>query len=241
MKKISVCIPSYNGGLYIEEQVHSILEQLSEFDEIIISDDSSTDDTISILEAIGDKRIFLLKNNKFKSPIYNLENAINFASGDVIILADQDDVWLPGRVKNIVDRLDQVELVFANGLIVDEFLNKTEKTIFKTLQPNKSVFGNLIKNSYIGCCLAFNSTLKTKILPFPSSLPMHDQWIGLIAQIYYQIGFINEPTILYRRHNSNASNTGEKSKNSFMKKLMFRLNIATSLCVRVLKLSFKQK
>lgn len=236
-----MCIPSYNGGSYIEDQVKSILVQLSDFDEIIVSDDSSIDATIDILRSIDDNRIVILEGNCFKSPIYNLENAINHSTGEIIILADQDDVWLPGRVTKIVDALCKSELVFTNAYIVDKFLNKNGNTIFDVLGPNKSLFGNIIKNSFIGCCIAFNSTLKLKILPFPHNLPMHDQWIGLIAKLYHSISFIYEPTLLYRRHGNNTSNTGEKSTNSFLTKLSFRISIITSLISRGFKISFSKK
>ena len=69
---ISVCMGTYNGEKYIREQIQSILSQLNENDEIIISDDSSTDQTISIIEEFEDLRIKLFESNTYRSPIYNL-------------------------------------------------------------------------------------------------------------------------------------------------------------------------
>lgn len=229
MKKISVCIPTFNGSLYISEQLQSILSQLSVDDEVIVSDDSSTDDTILKIEQITDPRVTVLKNNKYKSPIYNLENAINHSNGNVIILADQDDVWLPGRVNEIITVLESADLVLTNAYIVNDSLTNREKTLFETLGTQKGIFKNLMKNSYVGCCMAFNKVLKAKILPFPPNLPMHDQWIGLVAEIFYSVKLIENPSILYRRHDSNSSNTGMVSKNGILKKLQYRFNMIMAL------------
>ena len=95
---ISVCMATYNGERFIVGQIRSILSQLNADDELIISDDGSTDDTTILIEGIGDKRITLL-NGGFHSPIKNFENAIKHAKGDVVYLSDQDDLWLPGRVE----------------------------------------------------------------------------------------------------------------------------------------------
>ena len=75
---ISVCMATYNGEKYIKEQLSSILSQLSEKDEIIVSDDSSTDKTVEIIESFQDKRIKILKNNKFRQPNLNFENALKY-------------------------------------------------------------------------------------------------------------------------------------------------------------------
>ena len=67
-------------------------------------------------------------------------------------------------------------------------------------ENKKGLFNNVIKNSYIGCCMAFKASLKNKILPFPEKIPMHDQWIGLIAEKYGKVEFLNKTLLLYRRH-----------------------------------------
>ena len=96
---ISVCMATHNGGKYIKEQIDSILVQISNEDELIISDDSSTDDTVEIIKKIKDKRIKLFENNKFFSPNLNFENALLHSKGDIIFLSDQDDIWKKDKVK----------------------------------------------------------------------------------------------------------------------------------------------
>ena len=90
---VSVCLASYNGEKFIKQQIDSILCQLGKHDEIIISDDSSTDRTVQIIKNYNDPRIKLIEDCKFQSPIFNLENALKQAKGDYIFLSDQDDFW----------------------------------------------------------------------------------------------------------------------------------------------------
>ena len=101
MKKISVCMAVYNGEKYIREQIASILGQLAPGDELIISDDGSSDGTLDEARAFGDARIRLLANQLDRGYSGNFENAIRHAGGDIIFLSDQDDVWLPGRVEKM--------------------------------------------------------------------------------------------------------------------------------------------
>ena len=100
--KFSVCIATFNGEKFIKEQLDSILCQLGVDDEIIISDDSSVDQTISIIESYKDKRIKIFVNQKFSSPIYNFENAIMKSRGDFIFLSDQDDIWQSDKVEKML-------------------------------------------------------------------------------------------------------------------------------------------
>ncbi|WP_129715596.1 glycosyltransferase [Pedobacter sp. SYP-B3415] len=225
---VSVCMPTYNGAQYLEAQVSSILIQLDNTDELIISDDGSIDDTLNVLLAFNDSRIKLFHANT-KSPIYNLENALKQAEGDIIILSDQDDVWLNGRVEEIKKALADSDMVVTNGYIVNQKLVRDGATIFGKLQTNKRVINNLLRNTMVGCCMAFKKEVLQDVLPFPKKLPMHDQWIGMIGLLRYRVKLLDRPSILYRRHSSNASATGAKSKNSFSTKIRFRINIMMAL------------
>ena len=89
---ISVCMATYNGEKYIQEQIDSILCQLSKDDELVISDDHSTDATCDIIKSYNDRRIKLFLNELAKGVTHNFENALLHSKGDIIFLADQDDV-----------------------------------------------------------------------------------------------------------------------------------------------------
>ena len=114
---LTVCIATYNGEKYIRQQLNSVLIQLGENDEVIISDDSSSDATVEIVRSFNDSRIKLLVDNKFSSPVRNFENALKYATGDYIFLCDQDDIWLPDKVKSMLPYLKkQCDLVWLENL-----------------------------------------------------------------------------------------------------------------------------
>lgn len=234
---ISVCIATYNGASFIEEQIDSILSQLKAGDEVIISDDSSTDDTIKILKAYQDERIKIFENQKFKNPIFNFENAISASKGEIIVLADQDDVWKNNRIERLLKIFDggRNMMVFSNGELVDEHLQLMNRTLFDHYNVSTNVVRNIIVNSYVGCCISFSSEVKKVILPFPKNIPSHDQWIGILSKVFYKVELDFEPQIYHRRHRNNYSYTGEKSKFSILKKLSFRFALLSSLVKRMAK------
>jgi glycosyltransferase involved in cell wall biosynthesis len=119
MHKISVCMATRNGEKYIKQQLSSILKQLSKNDEVIISDDSSTDNTIDIIKSFEDKRIKIYANNKFYSPVYNFENALLRSTGDIIFLSDQDDIWEDKKIRVMYELLKRYDLVVSDCTIID--------------------------------------------------------------------------------------------------------------------------
>lgn len=227
--KISVCMATYNGEKYIRTQIDSILTQLRNSDELIISDDTSSDNTIGIIKSIQDRRIKLLPNQTYRSPIFNFENALKHASGDVIFLADQDDIWHMGKVKIVTEALSKFDLVVSDCTVIDE----KGKTLYESFYDiNRSGHGflkNLIHNSYLGCCMAFRKEVLEYSLPFPQKLPMHDWWLGLVGQLYFKTHFLQEKLVLYRRHGQNASPTSGKSENTIITKLSHRFRILWEL------------
>ena len=98
---ISVCIATYNGEPFIAAQLESIIAQLSPEDEIIISDDGSTDRTLEVVQALDFPCVRILHHEGEHGYVSNFENALRAARGDVIFLSDQDDLWKPGKVEQI--------------------------------------------------------------------------------------------------------------------------------------------
>lgn len=222
---ISVCMPTYNGEKYIKEQLDSILSQISVDDEVIISDDSSTDKTLEIIKSYNDSRLKVLENNHFKSPIYNLENALKQAKGDYIFLADQDDVWYSNKVEKLLLCLTDYDCVVSDATVVNSDMTVIHESFMDINHSRKGFVNNLIKNGFLGCCMAFSSSLLKIVLPFPKNIPMHDSWIGLNATLKGKVLFLDEPLIYYRRHESNASCSSEKSKNTLSTKIKHRYNL----------------
>lgn len=213
---------TYNGEKYIREQIDSILKQLDREDEIIVSDDHSTDTTIAILKSYGDKRIKIYSNNNSSGVVGNFENALQRATGEVIFLADQDDVWMPNKVALCLEALKSHDLVLHDATIWDGE-SIIEESFFLQHRSCIGYMKTLVRNSYIGCCMAFNSRVKDKVLPFPKNLAIHDMYIGLCAERGMKTALIHEPLICYRRHGANVSTTSSESTLSKYAQLKYRL------------------
>lgn len=229
---ISVCMATYNGEKYIREQVSSILQQLGENDELIVSDDGSTDSTLQELTVFNDSRIKVF-DGPHKGLTYNFENAIVHASGDYLFLSDQDDVWEPDKVRSMVAALQDADLVISDAWIADKDAVSTGVSLFDICKPHKGFWLTLYHTTYIGCCTAFRRTILKKLLPFPPHIVMHDYWIGMIADLYYKTTFIPDKLLRYRRHGDNTSAlTTGKSPLSLRQKLAYRYWIVRYVLTR---------
>lgn len=225
---ISVCMTTYNGAKYVKSQIDSILPQLKSNDELIICDDGSSDETLSVIESVNDDRIKLYKNN-FHNHILNFEFCLGKAKGDIIFLCDQDDVWMPNKVETMCFHLKTSDLVCSNCIVTDKYLNL--KNRYFTDDPNKKngIIRNLWHNQYVGCCMAFNRKVLLRSLPFPKKLITHDTWIGLVSELVGRSKFIDDPLILFRRHDNNTSNTCNKSNLSILKMIQYRITLIMGL------------
>jgi glycosyltransferase involved in cell wall biosynthesis len=233
---ISVCLASYNGGQFIKEQIISILEQLSSDDELLISDDGSHDNTISIVQSICDSRIRIVGVSGKLGIVKNFERVLLEAKGEYIFLSDQDDVWLPSKVQKCSEALKKYILVVTDCVVVNQDLNKLHPSFFELRHSGAGIIKNIWKNSYLGCCMAFRKELLNICLPIPKRMPMHDMWLGLVAEADGNVLFIDEKLSLYRRHQSAASPTASTSAYSIYEQVNFRLILIWYLLWRVLKI-----
>lgn len=232
---ISVCMATYNGARYVERQLRSILEQLGPGDEVVIVDDCSRDDTVSVIEKIGDPRIRLERNARNRREIYSFGRAIELSRNKIIFTADQDDVWVPGRAALMVRRLEEsgAALVTSNFTWMDE----DERPIvveFDGVQAAQSAHHRanirdifIGKTNYFGCAMAFRRSLLPFIVPIPDYVESHDLWIALAANLIGSNLHIEDATLRKRRHSSNATST--VSSRSLYLKLRSRVAFARSL------------
>jgi len=221
---VSVALAAYNGEKYIKEQIGSILEQLSGDDEIVVSLDPSTDGTKEAILSLNDSRIKTV-DGEGKGLIKNFENAIKNCKNDLIFLCDQDDIWLPDkveRVKREFENSPDLLLVMHNAMVTDGELNTLNESFFELRGTGTGILKNIVKNGYMGCCMALRKEALPYILPFPDNLPMHDQWIGLVCEKHGAVKLIDEPLILWRRHGDNASKT---SHEGIMQMIKWRMSI----------------
>lgn len=198
-----------------------------------MSDDCSTDRTLDVVESFGDSRIKIFSGFRYASPIKNFENALKHATGDIIFLSDQDDIWMSNKVTLSCSFLEEYDFVFSNAIMIDKNGIVVRDSFYIT-KPSVKIVNNLLFNPYLGATLAFKRKILAKALPFPICIPMHDQWLGVIANYYYSVGYIDCPLIKYRRHGANTSFCGEKSSNSLVRKILFRINIMRALLFRII-------
>jgi glycosyltransferase involved in cell wall biosynthesis len=233
MKRIAVCLASYQGADFIAEQVRSILPQLHGGDRIYLSDDGSRDSTVDIAAGLS-ASVVVVGTDRVGGVVANFERSLGaaHASGaDYFVLCDQDDVWLPGRLDLIRSTLEKVDLAVLDGLLVNGALEPMGKTISAAVGVRSGVWRNLAKNSYIGCCMAFRRAVLDAALPFPKGIQWHDWYIGLVAEMFFTVGRSDVPTMLYRRHGANHSPTGEKSRYGLTRKMAMRLAMMRALAL----------
>ena len=227
---ISVCVATYNGEKFIREQIDSILCQLSSDDEIIVSDDGSTDGTIVIINCIGDKRIRIIEGPRKHSPTFNFENALKEAKGNYIFLADQDDVWKTNKVEVCMKWLQKYDCMVSDAEVTDSNLNPLYPSLYAIMQVRQGhIYNTVWKNGYTGCCMAFRRNILEASLPFPKDIPMHDIWIGNVAAYKYNVKFIPDKLILFRRHKETISCNGKGSKYSIWQQMKFRWSIIKNI------------
>lgn len=206
---ISVCMATYNGKRYLTEQIESVLNNLGPNDELLISDDGSTDGTLDLLDeyASRDCRVKVLHSGH-RGVIENFENAIRGASGELFFLCDQDDIWKDGKidsVRKVFESNPNTMVVVHDAQLVDGNGSEIDQTLFDLRRSKPGFMKNLIKNSYVGCCMAFRRSLLSKALPIPSDVEMHDWWLGLCGELSGETVFLSNRLIDYRRHESNTS------------------------------------
>jgi len=239
---VSVCMATFNGGKYIQAQLDSILRQLTLEDEVVISDDSSTDNTLEIIRAIQDPRIKLFAGNRFRDPIKNFQNCLQLASGEYIFLSDQDDVWMDGKYEKMTALLNDYDLVISDSVIVDEKLKPIAPSFFRFFGSGKGILKNIARSAYYGSCMAFTRKLLQKSLPFPDTQEIgHDLWIGLVGELTGKVLFYKEPLLLYRRHDSAFTQTGlSGSQRNLYQKLRGRMIMLKELGRFLIKKGWKK-
>lgn len=221
---------TYNGGRFLRAQIDSILAQLVPGDELLVADDASNDDTAAILLSYG-AALSVVGSSRAGGVVRNFERVLQRAAGHVVLLSDQDDVWLPGRLARLRAELATCDLVMANAWVVDASLRHGTATVFDLVEAGPGALRNLCgRSSFVGCCMGFRRELLGRALPFPASTPWHDWLLGLLATVTGNVRFVDEPLMLFRRHSANASQTGV-SANGVRVRVVLRLRMACALAL----------
>lgn len=222
--RISVALGTHNGADYLAEQLGSILAQTRAVDEIVLSDDASRDGTVELAERLVVEHrertgpvvpeLRVLRNDPPLGVTANFEQALAEASGDLIALCDQDDVWRPDRIERALAALEArpgVELVASDARLVDGAGAPLDLRLFETLgideqavaRLERTPFDELLRRNLLtGATMLVRRELVARARPFPSSW-VHDEWLAMVAATGGGVAVVPEPLIDYRQHGAN--------------------------------------
>jgi len=219
MQKISVAMTTYNGEGFLARQLNSMLSQSRQIDELVVCDDVSTDGTIGVLNDFSIKAPFpviIVQNQKNLGCIKNFEKSMGLCSGDIIVLCDQDDVWLPDKIKtleSIFNGTDNCGMAFTNAQVIDESGQQLSFLLWESVGFTKKmqkltkrgkgyqVFSGT--NYVTGATAAVTKAFYESTVPFPETEGfLHDLWLATVAAIQNKLYFSEESTIQYRKHMS---------------------------------------
>jgi glycosyltransferase involved in cell wall biosynthesis len=204
--KVSVCMAAYQGEKYIAAQLQSILVQLSAGDEVIVVDDHSSDRTRDQVRLLRDPRIRLIERSANQGVAKSFEEALSHATGSVIFLSDQDDLWDAEKVTTVMEALESnpgVTLVATDAALIDQDGKELGSSYYAWRGTFRSgFFSNLVRNKFLGCTMTFRAALLPKILPIPGGGDiLHDIWIGAVnSATSGGTIYIDKPLVRYRRH-----------------------------------------
>lgn len=234
MGNISVAMAVYNGAEFLREQLDSILVQLEEKDELVISYDKSTDSTWEILNeyAQEDARLKLLIND-CPGVIGNFNNAISHCQNDYVFISDQDDRWARNKRELMVKAFLETgaDMVIHDGVHIDIKGDIISTNFFKLfrIKPSDSALRIFIRPRYSGCTMGFNQKIKSRILPLPSKIDGYDTWIAILSKIYGKVAYVDRCLLFHRLHDKNVT---EKQSRPLSVKLKGRLYMAWQLLIR---------
>jgi glycosyltransferase involved in cell wall biosynthesis len=218
-RSIDILLATYNGQKYLREQVDSILAQSNQDWQLLIRDDASDDDTLSIIKDYVAKysdRVKLIEDDGCHlGASLNFQRLLENSAAEYIMFSDQDDVWLPLKIEATLNLMKSTEkecpnkpiLVHTDLIVVDSRLNTIAKSTWKYQgispeignDPNKVIFQNVAT----GCTIMINRKAKTISLPIPKEAVMHDWWLAINVAKYGKIVYVPDQLVLYRQHSNN--------------------------------------
>lgn len=227
---VEIIMASYNGEKYIKEQLDSIFLGNGQEFFLHVYDDGSTDSTREILMEYKREypyRLILHFNRENKGVFRNFMEGFMNTKSDYVMFADQDDVWLPGKLERTLKYMEYCEekrgrdcpiTVFTDAYVVNSNLQKIAPSfqqMSKYRTKRRSLSGLLMENKLMGCTMMMNKKVREYIKVLPQNARMHDWWIGLVTAAFGYIGYLNEPSLLYRQHGNN--DVGSKDYFSYFK------------------------
>lgn len=260
--KIDILLSTYNGERFLEEQINSILAQTYTDWRLLIRDDGSKDTTAAIIEKYAvqypDKITWINKDNVCNvGVIKSFEELMCASDADYFMFCDQDDVWLPFKVAETLEKLQSIEqekgadcpvVVHTDLQVVDGELNKLHDSMFAISKSLPQIIHARIQyallcNCITGCTLMGNKKAKENALPFPSFIEMHDSWVA--RKVWLDGGKVDtlfKPTMLYRQHGYNVVGANPsitlKQRWQYLKKCYRQYRLLHTRCTLIAPFAF---
>ena len=196
---ISIVMTTYNGEKYIYEQLQSVVEQLKDGDELIISDDGSNDTTMDIIKKYSANKIRLI-NGPEKGVVMNFEQAFRMARNEVVLICDQDDIWVQNKLdimRMYMHQHSDKKVFLHDAYVMHNNPGDSMETIFSKRKAKHGIWKNIIVSTYYGCCMAVNRQYLLSLLPFPNNI-LYDQYIGNCGEIDKVSEFVTDKLIYHR-------------------------------------------
>lgn len=191
----------------MEEQLNSLINQTYPNFDIIAVDDCSTDGTLAILNRYAQQNpnFTVYLNDTNLGFIKNFEKGCSLATGELIALCDQDDVWDKDKLTLMADAMGEHAMVYHDSLICDEHLNNSGQKLSASanLRSRYNCLENAVFCRIYGNTILFKQQLLKALIPFPVFIP-HDWFISYVATLNGGIKYLDLPLVLYRQHASNA-------------------------------------
>lgn len=235
---VSVVMAVHNGMRYLDAQICSVLSQLDVEDELIVIDDFSRDGSFEWLRNLKDERIHLYRHERNTGVLRSFEDGLQKSQNDIVFLCDQDDVWLPGKRDAVVSefgRDPRALIVISDAEVIDARDRVLAASFMATRRGFKGSFRHtLISNRYLGCAMAVRRELIDAALPIPTTVPMHDMWLGALGSLLGQVSYIPRPLIQYRRHGGNVT---PSHRQSWSRMVRWRLALLGAIAQRMAQIT----
>lgn len=204
MSLVSIIMPAYNSESYIKESINSVIQQTYKTWELIIIDDCSADNTISIVNSFKDERIKIIRNQKNIGAAKSRNRGIQIASGRFIAFLDSDDLWHETKLEIQICFIEENNLPFCYSAYIK--INELGEKIKKISIPEQINRNKLLKTCYIGCLTAIYDCEKLGKISMPTDTLREDYatWLKIIKKTKYLRG-INKPLAYYRIHKNQSS------------------------------------
>lgn len=218
--KVSVALCTSNGKAYLQEQLESYLNQTRTPDELVVCDDVSSDETITILKEFARSAPFtvrIYRNEEKLGYVKNFERAVLLCDGDLIFFSDQDDVWDPQKIElmaAVLENAPNVGVAFCDAEIVDRDLRPTGRNLWEMFHFNERLQKKIIQGRaqevlirmdlFWGLTIAFRSEYRDMLIPFFPGVG-HDTWTAMLVALMSDISIVQRPLVKYRQHSCNVT------------------------------------